>query len=652
MLATGCDSTDGSRFSDQREYYVLDSGVMVVTANGASSESDMGQVLFRCPAVSNVRNTDVTLFSVKAYSQTPNFELKGDASLVSSLANPVGFSVGDLSFGLLDVYKRCGGTTSEQYVTACPASEGYVIVNSCDGAMSGDRFSCVKIADGSHKLVVTSIRNEDKDCYTGSDIDVTASETKDFCNTFSPREVTAVYRGMTPQASCCQASVTAPTLDFCVKPCGCRTLSFEIVPKDSVETPVSESGDVSSASGEAPVSSPENESRIARGLTADTLKVGIFSNVEGDQDSLESMLRDMVEHDVDLVVSLGNLTESGKASQYTAMYEIINRILTNRDGQRCVLANDAYCCSDVVNNTRRYPFFCNAPVDKIPFLAGLGESEVEGTGASEYRRLFGVSHSLTTVGKVQFMMIDTADATISESEKNWIRSAFEGDSVKTCEIPAASETPSTWQGDTWPVFATMCGSATSCHECIGTEAVCVTPDGSYGSADVSSKNCVCLPKSAKYCRGNRACIDDVDNSHNASGLSAKVNTTGTCGCVKDSDCGKGQSCVDHQCRLPMRFVFSYTPLFDEFGSRNNAFISRTEAASLLSTFVKAEASAVFSGRVLDYGHYKKAGIDFYATGGGGADMASFEKYGHHWLMLTIPHAYTAPEDYQVDVMTY
>ena len=108
------------------------------------------------------------------------------------------------------------------------------------------------------------------------------------------------------------------------------------------------------------------------------------------------------------------------------------------------------------------------------------------------------------------------------------------------------------------------------------------------------------------------------------------------------------------CIQPIRLVFSYTPLFDRYGSRGNAFTSKDSAASLLSALIKANVSAVFSGRSHEFSSYSMGGIPMYITGGGGGEMASFSDKKNHWLYVEIPNAYTNPnpDDISIEVVEF
>ena len=274
---------------------------------------------------------------------------------------------------------------------------------------------------------------------------------------------------------------------------------------------------------------------------------------------------------------------------------------------------------------------------KTAFHAGLGEDEYQGNGLAEFRELFGPSHMSTMVGKVQLIMLDTADASLGSSQIEWLESVLETVSNETCQIPAP-------EGTQWPSLAEcrdilhLSGSSKNptCRECIQQEAYCIPHNAERSNPALGPENCICVPATSQVCSHAQSC--------------AKIDgTEASCICTRDNDCGDGGTCVDGVCKPPVRLVFSYTPIFDEFGSRNNALSSKSDAAALMSLFIKANVNAIFSGRVLDYGQFTMGGIPIYITGGGGAEMSSFASKKHHWLYLEIPNAYTQPDPNEISV---
>ena len=616
VCSGGCNSVDGTRFNDQEAYYTLSSGSMTLTAYGASSTHDDTTKSFRCPSVSGMsRETNVSSFELRANSLTPHFVLDTINGIRSDTASPVGISLSNLPMGMLDIYKRCQATSSEQYVIACPSN--YTIVDSCESALDAST-SCELVYEGTHELVISSMVNENESCYTEENdrsAYTSAIDAVYACDAFSPTPLMGVFRGVAPVNNCCSESTPGPTLDFCFKPCGCRKLTIQMLPKKSmIEAP--------SQNSAAPVAAQPFDS---------TLKIAVFSNVEGNKSTFRKILNDAKAHDVDVAISLGNLTSSGTKSEFRDMREIADEILSPVDGASCAqTSEDAddvdYCCE---NGERQLPFFCNARLDAIPLIVGLGESEADGKGLSAYREYFGVSNVATVIGKVELLMIDTADATLSGAEKNWIKKVFPEYDTEDCLLSS--------KNDNWPILADCVRDGYStCRECIGEEAYCVPPTEDKSDMARGPMNCVCIPATSGLCHKNHAC-------------QMTSSTEGTCACSRDMDCGVGGTCSNGVCKLPLRFVFSYTPLFDEYGSRNNA-LAREDGAALLSIFAKAGTAAIFSGRVLDYSSFTKAGIPFYFTGGGGAEMCAFSDYSHHWLLVEVPNAYTDPDDYQVTVM--
>ncbi len=605
-----CNSTDSERFNDQRESYIFDSTSTTLTAFGASKTDDDANSNFRCPSVSGMSGeTSLTVFSAKANAPLPHFTLKTIPGIRSDAAGGIGISLSELPVGMLDIYQRCNSTTSEKYVTSCPLD--YDIVDKCENT---DQKECMLLYEGTHRLVISSVINDDDFCVTEeSDRSPYATSVPPIsyaCDAFLPIPITAAYRGAAPINNCC-APNDQSTLDFCVKPCGCRELSIQIVPK---QTKLDPAFDDNSYSKEMP----------------GNLRVAVFSNVEGHKDSFKKLLNSIKEHNVDLIINLGNLTESGKSSQFSTMRDIVRETLFTFDGtpESGCQENDGLMCCET-ESSRSFTHTCNAILQKIPFLSSLGEDEYEGTGVNDFQTLFGPSNMATTIGKVQFIMLDTADASMSSAERSWLESVLKFPEATECSIPAPQ------QFEAWPTLAecrAMAGfsKTTTCRECIQTEAYCIPPGESNSYYSLGTENCICVPASSKICRHNQICAS-MDG------------TKSTCICTRDSDCGEGGTCVDGTCKPPIRLIFSYTPLFDEYGTRNNAFASKAEAASLLSLLIKSGINAIFSGRARDYSKFSMGGIPMYITGGGGAEMSSFSKHKHHWLLIDIPDAYTTPD---------
>ena len=615
ILLGGCGSSEGSRFSEQLEYFTLGASSMVLTAYGASTPTDNNTYVFRCPSVSGLsRDASVSVMHVRANMNLPFFTLNSSLGIRSDSASSVGVSMQELPLGMLDIYKRCQSTSSEQYVTSCP--EDYTLVEDCE--KTTEENTCQKMWEGTHHLVISSRIIDSDDCFSEA-VDRTSYSSSVpniayACDSFSQMPVLATYRGTAPISGCCSEETVGPTLDFCVRPCGCRELTVQIVPKDGIVEDLS--------------NVPSQEDKT--GKVDSTLRFAVLSNVEGNTTVFRKILEDIKTHDVAFVVSLGNLTKNGRESQFREMRAIVDSVLSPVDGNDCTYTEDAqYCCTSA---ERQFPFFCNARINRIPFIAGLGESEGGGSGRSTYRELFGVSNMLSVIGKVEFLMIDTSDAGITSAARKWVSNLFDRRDDATCKIPAPDQSA-------WPSLASCFeqNGAETCHECIGVEAYCVTPNVEQNGVSAGPKNCICIPDTAKYCRYGMQCSEE--NGEVAS-----------CMCTRDDDCGQGGACQDGICHPPLRFVFSYTPLFDEHGLRNSAFLSRENAMALLSQLAHAGTTAIFSGRTLDYSQFSKAGIDFYLTGGGGAEMASYSSHGHHWLLVEVPNAYEAPDDYSVTVM--
>ncbi len=616
-----CNSTSNDRFNNQQDSYVFETTSSKLSAYGASSIDGDDSTGFRCPAVSGMSSeSNVTVFHARANANYPHFTLRTISGIRGDSQGGFGISMMDLPVGLLDIYQRCGIVSQEKLTTFCPP--GYAIVDDCSSVASGEN-ACALIYEGSHRLVVSATMNDAVSCFS-EEIDRTpySSQSTPYpayaCDAFSPIPLPAAYRGTAPSNDCCSVEDYS-TLDFCLKPCGCRELTVQIMAKTELD-PVTD----------APALDTNDYS--------DELRIAVFSNVEGNDDAFLDMLDSIYDKNVDAAVSLGNLTFNGNGKAFAEKRLFIDSAFTSFDGisatSKCTIENDFICCPG--SEERVFSGTCNAILEKVAFLAGLGENEYEGD-VSAFNEAFGPSYSSTFVGKVQLIMLDTSDATLSGAQEDWLKELLKTPEATTCNIPAPED------GDHWPTLAEChqkqsSSKTATCRECIGHEAYCIPPDSEHSDAMLGPENCVCVPASSKICLNNLTCKE----------------TNGTdseCVCSRDVDCGTGGTCVDGICKPPVRLVFSYTPLFDEFGSRNNALSSKNDAARLLALLGKSNVAAVFSGRVRDYASYSKAGIPMYITGGGGGEMTSFARKGHHWLLVTIPNAYTNPDPDKISVET-
>ena len=618
-----CNSTDGERFTDEENSYIFASNNSVLNAFGASRiEDPPSNDVFRCPAVSEMSSeSSLTVFHAKAQGPLPHFTLYSIPGIRSDALGGVGISLQDLPIGLLDIYQRCNSTSYEKLTTSCPSE--YDIVTECSH-QSGVK-ECEQIYEGTHQLVISAQIDSSKDCITEesdrSPYSMSAPDVAYACDAFSPMPLPAAYRGSQPASNCCRTNAVS-TLDFCLKPCGCRTLSIQILPKPEKLNPPSQRP-----------STP--------GLLSDTLKIGVFSNVEGNRNALTQILSSMSQRGIDIAVNLGNLTKNGNQNDFSQTHNIIKSYFNAKDGtpqtsEFCAY-NGIYACGATADS-RAFPTLCNPIVSKTAFLSGLGEDELNGTGLPYFIENFGAANKATTVGKVQLIMIDTADASIGESQMAWLKSILTNTDHATCQIPA----PPNGQ---WPSLS-ECREIldigdnntqkVTCRECIQQEAYCIPPSEDRSNPAMGPENCICVPASSKICPGSQSC-QHTDG------------TESTCICTRDNDCGNGGTCIEGKCTPPLRLVFSYTPILDVFGSRNNAITPKSEASALMSLLSKSHVDAIFSGRILDYAHYKKAGIPMYITGGGGADMESFASKKHHWLYVEIPNAYSKPDPQNISV---
>ena len=619
-----CNATDGERFNTQKYDYVFATISSTLTAYGASFIS-APDAHFRCPAISGMSADPSVMASyARANAPLPNFTLSSVKGMRSDAMGAFGISLSDLPAGLLDIYQRCNASSTERYVTSCP--DDYTIVESCSQT-SGSK-ECILIREGTHRLVISAHPENDKACYS-EEVDRTpysasAPKAAQACDAFSPITLDAAYRGGPPSYECCAES-TSTTVDFCIRPCGCRTLNVQIVPKE----------DTLQNAPQMPTESDE---------FSNSLRLAVFSNVEGNTERFQKLLASIDQFHVDAAISLGNLTGSGEAAQFVTMHDIVRDSLYSLDGQNeadgCILsASNYYCCP---SNARTYPSLCNAILKKTAFLSGLGEDEFKSASHAAFRENFGPSNFATTIGKVQLIMLDTAEASLSAPQKAWLNTLLTDITQPTCKIPAPTGFSQ------WPTLAECrarlmdsddaASSEVTCRKCIAQEAYCVPPDVSRSDPQYGPENCICIPYTAKYCPDSLTCEADDGEEHN-------------CICTRDEDCGAGATCDAGTCKPPMRLIFSYTPLFDVFGSRNNAFSSRDEAAELTSMFLKANVNAIFAGKILDYSKTEMAGITQYITGGGGADMPSLASRSNHWLLVDIPKAYTTPSASEMTVST-
>ncbi len=615
-----CNSDSSNRFEAQKNSFSFSSTSSVLTAYGASKIEDDSTVSFRCPTESEMSSeSDLTIFYARANSQLPVFTLDTIPGIRSDTTSGFGISLSQFPIGMLDIYQKCNSTTQEKLLTRCPS--GFEIVDECSPA-SANAKECVLIYEGTHYLTVTAKMQETEVCYT-EEINrqyysILSTPLLSYaCDFFEPSVIPAVYQGSSPINECCGIESTG-TLNFCLKPCGCRELSVQIVPKSWVRD-IDEAGN----------SIYEQDSPDLNNV----LRIGIFSNVEGNTDAFQKLLESLSAHNIDAAVSLGNLTSSGKTSDFKIMRQMIDNAFSAYDGMlentSCKYSETEkkICCEN--KDDRIFPNTCNVMLYKVAFLAGLGDRDLDDLNLTDYNSLFGPSYFSSFIGKVQLVMLDTSDATLEGSQKSWLKSLLSMPSSETCRIDQPKTGNMKLLGDCDNAVTSDSTSA-RCTDCIGEEAYCIKPSFDDSNPYYGPLNCLCVPATSKICRNNLVC-ENMDGSESR------------CICTADSDCGEGGTCVEGICKPPLRIVFSYTPLFDTFGSRGNSFTSRDEAASLLSLLARSGVSAIFSGRVREYAHDNMANIDMYITGGGGADMSAFSKTGKHWLLVTIPDAYNNPD---------
>ena len=629
-----CNSTDNERFSGQLEYFIFGSTTSVLEAHGASKVSNTSTNAFRCPSISGMSSeSDLTVFYASANAPTPSFSLTTVAGIRGDTSGGIGISLSNLPLGMLDIFERCNSTSYEKLMTACPS--GYTLVDECSDVALGAK-ECRQVYSGTHQIVMYSTVVNSPDCISEetdrTPYGASITEMAYACDAFTPIPVPAAIRGSMPIHSCCDTAETN-TFDFCLKPCGCRETTVELIPKaELIDNP-----------------DPDEINTIR-----DQVSIAVFSNVEGNKSAFRALLNSINENDIDVAISLGNLTGDGKAASFESFKQISVDAFNIIDGTinqsipeigintTCKSENAQICCDDTIPGVGRiFSNLCNALVFKTAFLNGLGESEYEGS-LSTYYENFGPSNLTTMLGKAQIIMLDTAEATINSAQKSWLEGELQRPAGGQCNIPKPTEF------EEWPLLSECheilnipYTETVTCRECIGQEAFCIPPEAGRDEVYWGPENCICVPHTSTVCPGNLSCEAMDGLPHN-------------CICTRDQDCGEGGTCIDGVCKDPLRLFFSYTPLFDVSGTRNNGFASKKTAASLLSMLLKYNVKAIFAGRVLDYAAYSRGGMPMYITGGGGADMASFASKGRHWLRIDIAHAYTnpTPEDIQVTVVEY
>jgi hypothetical protein len=605
IIIFACNTKDGTRFLEQEELYIFEASSMRLVAHGATRIEDASQTAFRCPSSSGMgRDSDVSVFYAQAQSPSPHFELTANFGVRSDIAPTLGVSLSQLPMGVLDLYEVCDAVSSEKYLTHCPPN--YKIVAQCT---KNSLQSCALIQEGSHELRVRAKVLAEKACYTEesdrSEYDSSAIALSYACDEFESMPVNAAYRGEAQSNNCCNKEYMN-RLEFCLKPCGCRKLEVELHPKtDSIN---------------------------GGGELGAKLKLAVFSNTEGQQAAYTALLQSVAKHKVDMAINLGNLTKSGGAKEWRKAKEKLQEITWVKDGQSCEDKDGEVCCS--TQNSRKFGYLCNSWIKTLPFLSSLGEAEVGEVGMDAYFKHFGSPNASTIIGKVQIVLLDSAEATITEPQKQWLRGEILSSKDESCLIPSPQSSARTQ----WPMLkeCTEAGKK-SCSECIATEAYCITPNKERSNTGYGPQNCVCVPISAKYCKHNLYC-------------SREDGVEGNCLCSRDGDCPVGSSCDDSgKCSPPLRLIFTYTPIFDNFGARGTAFRSREQAAELLSLFQKADVSAIFAGKILDYAQFEMANIPMYITGGGGAPLETLSKNSRHWLLISIDNAWTAPKKGDVRV---
>jgi hypothetical protein len=611
----------------------------------------------------------------------------------------------------------------------------------------------------------------------------------------------------------CSSRASAPSYLFCLRPCPCRRTFYTLVPIE-----------------------PE-------AVIGDTLRIGVVSEVESSFGGLPSLIQSMQGHGVQMIVSIGDLTEAGGSGDLTKAQSQLNALTQDIDGLQCpsldpdgdwissadevrfgvydqdgdgvanvfdddsdgdgvsdaVEAGDALlltspvdsdgdglpdfidldsdndgvpdaqdscrqapnpdqdpaaCADDLdgdgvanaVDNCPRVPnpdqanadndgrgvrvkptgdacdaapsdpnsdgdlscdpnnrwdsLRCDLLLARAPVMAGLGENETDEESFEAFFDLFGAPNNNAYIGNLQLLMLDSANAALSNSQFKWLQETLTvpRPEASSCSLTRLLHDSSDWRhlgrdcagaascadcfadatgsnsagfvcepppadrpdlnlpdyGDAncvcvWrPLLGAHCGN--TCDDCLGLQqgsnSTCVPPDASRSQPDLGPSNCVCIPPNSEVCPQNFSCI-----TPRAEGGAAAPSR---CGCTRDQDCGLGARCEagTGRCLPPMRMLFTHTPPFDTFGARNTAFRSRREAARLMSILLDGDVNIVFAGAIDSMLRAVVAGIPIFITGGGGAPLEILDRTGHHWLLVTVPGVYDrAPNPGLISVET-
>jgi hypothetical protein len=545
----------------------------------------------------------MAVLRVGANTPTPSIVVETQSAPRCEQVEAIGIELSGLPLGTVDIYRRCDERVLQRYVTQCSLRKDGKpnIVARC----GTDTSACELVLPGRFELVAHSEYLDNSNCRSASgqrEPLATDSQACGICDAFEDSVVTAAINGETPdQNQCCRKEAAAPTLQFCLKPCSCRRTVFSFRHKKD-----------------------EDFNRSAN------LSLAVISNVEGNRSVFERFAESTREQGVELVLNLGELSTGGQA-EVRKMASFARSSLQSYDGTECPVSDDAICCDD--QHARDFPEFCNAMLASPQLSSSLGANETDAESFYTFFENFGPSTYSAFIGRVQLIMLDSADATLGTEQLAWLKQQLAKAQSRNRSCTMVNALPEGLED--WPLLW-ECAS-NDCNLCLGMAAQCVAPPASRSDSSRGPLNCLCVPAAAKTCPGNLHCVDQGDGSS-------------SCRCTRDEDCGQGGRCdANGLCQDPLRLFFTYTPPFDLLGARNAAFLSRREAAALVATLLRGGVDLIFAGSIKTFAELRIAGIPLFITGGGGADMEIFDETGHHYLLLNIPSAYEEPDVSRVSI---
>jgi len=595
---TACDPTEAQRFRDQEPWYRFDGLVFEVEVRGARLESSDPDVResFSCPGDDVSPGASVTVLQVDATSPTPTIEVSLDnPGFACADTEPFGVELSGLPIDAIDLYRSCNDSASDRFLNRCP---GPIVPGGCSEDAPED--ACEVAVRGRYRVVAWSELSDRPGC---RDAGVRESPFRDpstgrrvpefcaACDQFEPEPprgmgegkrtlITVALRGDAPElsadgtASCCEPDAT-PLHVMCLRACQCRRTFVSLVPKDDV--------------------SPQEPFRQPDGV----LKLAVLSDVESNKGVFRRFVAQAEEEGVDAILNIGDLTDSGGQSGVRGMAEFVDEQIREIDGDSCTTDDDGrLCCAP---GERVVSSVCNATLVEPGFMNGLGRNETDEDSFFTFFNEFGPSNFTTAIGRVQLIVLDSADGTLSSAQFDWLSRALETPAPSDHECEIVGEPP----GGEWPLASECMGG--SCLEGCGIgfstlPPLCVPPPRSRSEPESGARNCVCIDARSEVCPGNFVCGDG-----------STISGQSTCACTRDVDCGEGARCEAGECVAPLRLVFTHTPPFDVFGARNSAFLSRREAARLMAMLADADVDLLFAGSINTFSQVAVAGVRMLAA---------------------------------------